>query len=485
MNLFDATSWAGKIFDGGWVAAGGGDLEVMEPATGEVLTVVGRASVEDALSAAANAARAQLTWAATKPEERAAILRRAGELWNLHHEEISQWIMRETGAIPAKAQLEMHMASEICFAASSLPEHIMGSVLPSNNDHWSFSRRRPAGVVSVIAPFNFPLILSIRSVAPALALGNAVVLKPDPRTPIAGGFALARIFEEAGLPQGLLHVIPGGADIGAAVATASEVRVVSFTGSTEAGRKVGELASRHLKRVHLELGGKNSLIVLPGADVTRAASAAAFGCFLHQGQICMSTSRVIVHDSLYDEFLAVLAEKANHLPVGNPAIEQVALGPIIDEKQLLRMAEIVNASVEAGATLIAGGTYEDLFYKPTVLADVTKAMPAHEQEIFGPVVSVYKYSTIDQAVDLASDTEYGLSLGILGDVGLAMKIADAVPSGLVHINEQTVGDEPNVPFGGVGTSGNGSRFGGADANIEAFTETQWLTVRSEIAPYPF
>jgi benzaldehyde dehydrogenase (NAD) len=485
MSLFDPTAWAATIFNGAWIAAGDGSIDVIEPATREVLTTVGRASVDDALRAVTSAAEAQVAWAATKPEARAAILRRAGDLWNEHQAEISQWIMRETGAIPPKAGLEMHMASEICFAAASLPEHAMGSVLPSNNDHWSFSRRRPAGVVSVIAPFNFPLILSIRSVAPALALGNAVVLKPDPRTPISGGYALARIFEEAGLPAGLLHVIPGGADVGAAVVTAPEVRIVSFTGSTEAGRKVGELASRHLKRVHLELGGKNSIIVLPGADVAKAASAAAFGCFLHQGQICMSTGRVIVHESLYDEFLAALAEKAEHLPVGNPSTEQVALGPIIDEKQLQRMDGLVRATVDAGATLVAGGTFENLFYKPTVLADVTAGMPAHTQEIFGPVATVYKYSTTDDAIALASDTEYGLSIGILGDVGLAMQIADAVPTGLVHINEQTVGDEPNIPFGGFGASGNGSRFGGADANIEAFTETQWLTVRSEIAPYPF
>ncbi len=485
MTLIDPTTFAGKIFNGDWIPAGDGDLLVDEPATGETLTSVGLASVADALAAATAAAAAQKAWAATKPEARAAILRRAGDLWNEYSEELAPWIMRETGGIPAKAGLELHMASEICFASASLPEHPLGQVLPSNNDHWSFSRRRPAGVVSVIAPFNFPLILSIRSVAPALALGNAVLLKPDPRTPVTGGIALARIFEEAGLPKGLLHVLPGGADVGAAVVTAPEVRIVSFTGSTAAGRIVGELASKHLKRVHLELGGKNSIIVLPGADVALAASAAAFGSFLHQGQICMSTGRVIVHDSLYDEFVEVLAGKAKHLPVGDPASGQVALGPIIDAKQLNRVDSIVSATVAAGATLVAGGTFENLFYKPTVLADVTAEMPAHLEEIFGPVATVYRYSTIDEAVELATDTEYGLSLSILGDVGLAMQIADRVPSGLVHINEQTVGDEPNIPFGGVGSSGNGSRFGGAEANIEAFTETQWMTVRSSIAPYPF
>jgi len=483
MELLNTSIWTGKIFNGEWVA-GAGNLDVMEPATGEVLTTVGLGSVEDVSRAAIAAAKAQKTWALTKPEERAAILRRAGDIWNEHAEEVMTWVIRETGAIPPKAGLEQHMAAEICFNAAALPNHSMGDVLPSSEEHWSFARRRPAGVVSVISPFNFPLILSIRSVAPALALGNAVILKPDPRTVVTGGYAIARVFEEAGLPKGLLHVIPGGAEIGQAVVTAPEVRIISFTGSTAAGRHVGELASKHLKRVHLELGGNNALIVLPGADPMKAASAAAFGSFLHQGQICMTTGRHIVHESVYDDFVRILGEKASHLPVGNPATDQVALGPIIDKKQLERIDALVQDSIKSGATLVAGGVYEGLFYRPTVLADVTPEMAAYSQEVFGPVAPVIKYSTLEEAIELASANEYGLSLGILGDVGMAMQLADAIPSGIIHINEQTVADEPNVPFGGVGASGNGSRFGGA-ANIEAFTETQWLTVRAEIAPYPF
>ena len=485
MSFLDASAFTGKIFNGDWIHAGAGNLPVNEPATGQVLTTVGLASVADAFAAAQQAAAAQKAWAKTKPEERAAIFRRAGDLWHQHEAEIGQWIMRETGAIPPKAGLETHMAQEICYEAAALPSHVMGAVHPSNNDHWSISRRRPAGVVSVISPFNFPLILSIRSVAPALALGNAVLLKPDPRTPISGGYVIARIFEEAGLPAGLLHVLPGGADVGAAVVEAPDVNVVCFTGSTAAGRKVGELASAHLKRVHLELGGKNSIIVLPGADVAKAASAAAFGGFLHQGQICMATSRVVVHESLHNEFVQALAGKATHLPIGNPATEQVAIGPVIDSKQRDRMDNFVQASVSAGATLVAGGTFSELFYKPTVLTGVTKNMPAYSEEMFGPIISVFPFSTTEQAIDLVSDTEYGLSLSILGDVGTAMEIADSVDSGLIHINEQTVADEPNIPFGGVGASGNGSRFGGAEANIEAYTEVQWLTMRSDIAPYPF
>jgi benzaldehyde dehydrogenase (NAD) len=206
---------------------------------------------------------------------------------------------------------------------------------------------------------------------------------------------------------------------------------------------------------------------------------------MHQGQICMTTGRHIVHESIYDAYVEALADKATQLPVGNPATQQVALGPIIDQKQVDNIDRLVKATVAAGAQIAAGGTHEDLFYRPTVLRDVKPTMPAFTDEIFGPVAPVVSFSDVDEAISLARENEYGLSLGILGDVGVAMKLADAIPSGIVHINEQTVSDEANAPFGGVGASGTGSRFGGPRANFEAFTETQWLTVRSEIAPYPF
>jgi benzaldehyde dehydrogenase (NAD) len=393
--------------------------------------------------------------------------------------------MREAGSIPPKAALETHFAAQECFEAASLASMPSGQVLPTTEPRWSFARRIPVGVVAVIAPFNFPLILAIRSVAPALALGNAVLLKPDPRTSVSGGVTIARIFEEAGLPAGLLQLLPGGADVGEAMIAAPEVRVVSFTGSTNAGRAVGALAARHLTRAHLELGGNNALIVLPGADLALAASAGAFGSFMHQGQICMTTGRHLVHESLYDSYVSALAEKAAHLPVGNPATDQDALGPIIDAGQVGKIHAIVQASVDQGARLAAGGTYEDLFYKPTVLAEVDATMPAYTDEIFGPVAPVMPFATTEEATALARGNEYGLSLGILGDVAMAMTLADAIPSGIIHINEQTVADEANAPFGGVGASGTGSRFGGSHANMDAFTETQWLTVRSDIAPYPF
>ncbi|MET0933084.1 MAG: benzaldehyde dehydrogenase [Mycetocola sp.] len=485
MTLLATSLWHGKIYVDGWVDGSAGTLNVAEPATGRSLGSVGSASAGDVARAATRASVAQRDWALRKPEQRAAVLRRAGQLFEDHAEEIQGWIVRESGAIPAKAALETHIAANECFEASALPSHPHGDVLTSNEERWSFTRRRPAGVVSVIAPFNFPLILSIRSVAPALALGNSVLLKPDPRTAVSGGVVLMRIFEEAGLPPGLLQLLPGGADVGAAVVEAPEVRIISFTGSTPAGRKVGEAAARHLKRAHLELGGNNALIVLPGADLEKAVSAGAFGSFMHQGQICMSTGRHIVHESIHDDYVRLLAAKADALPVGDPAAGQVALGPIIDEKQLAHIDAVVRGSVADGATIAAGGTSEALFYRPTVLSGLGRENRGWTDEIFGPVAPVMSYTTLDEAVELTNASPYGLSVGILGEVGEAMDVADRIHSGKIHINEQTVSDEANSPFGGVGASGTGSRFGGAAANIEAFTETQWLTMRSDIAVYPF
>jgi benzaldehyde dehydrogenase (NAD) len=486
MTLLDSATWSGQIFSDGWRESLGGSRSVMEPATGESLGTVGIANAADVEQAAALAAKAQPEWAATPFQERAAILRRAGELIERNRDEIHWWIIREAGSIPPKAELETHVAAQECFEASSLPSRPLGQILPSEQPRYSLARRVPAGVVGVIAPFNVPLILGIRSVAPALALGNAVVFKPDPRTAVCGGVVIARIFEEAGLPAGVLHLLPGGADAGEAIVTDPRISVISFTGSTAAGRKVGEVAGRHLKRVHLELGGNSAMIILDDADIDLAASAGAFGSFLHQGQICMTTGRHLVHERVADAYIEAMTAKASHLPVGDPARDQVALGPIIDEGQRDKIHALVTSSVSSGATLAAGGTYEGLFYRPTVLIDVEPNTPAYAQEVFGPVAPIMRFTSLDEAAQLAAATDYGLSLGILTrDPLKGLALASRIPSGIVHINDQTVSDEAQIPFGGVGASGTGSRFGGADANIDAFTETQWVTMRSEIPAYPF
>jgi benzaldehyde dehydrogenase (NAD) len=484
MAFLDEATWRGKVYSGGWVAASG-EAAVTEPATGNELGRTGIAGPADIARAAGQAQAAQSAWAATPYTQRAAILRKAAEIWLANAAEIEGWSVREGGKIPPAAQFETHVATEEIFEAATLPNRPSGEIIPSEQPRLSFVERVPAGVVGVIAPFNFPQILAIRSVAPALALGNAVVLKPDPRTAVCGGVVLARVFEEAGLPDGLLHVRPGGVDAGEALITEPLVRIISFTGSTAAGRRVGELAARHLKRVHLELGGNSAMIVLDDVDLDRAVSAGAWGSFLHQGQICMTTGRHLVADAIYDDYVAGLADKAGHLPVGDPASGQVALGPVIDERQRDKIHSLVTGTVDAGARLAAGGTYDGLFYRPTVLADVAPAMPAYASEVFGPVAPVVRFSTPEEAAKLAADSEYGLSLGILTtDVMRGLDLARKIPTGIVHINEQTVDDEPNAPFGGVLDSGTGTRFGGS-ANLDAFTETRWVTMRGDIAPYPF
>ncbi|GAB3496929.1 benzaldehyde dehydrogenase [Nocardiopsis coralliicola] len=486
MSLLDPENWTGNVFTGAWTPAQGGDAPVTAPATGAEIGRIGAAAAGDVAASAAAAASAQRGWASAGYEERAAVLRRAGALFEEHADEIAGWLSREAGSGPGKAGFENHLAVTECYESAALASQPIGEVLRSGKPRLSLSRRVPAGVVGVIAPFNFPLILGMRSVAPALALGNAVVLKPDPRTAVSGGAVIAEVFRQAGLPEGVLHVLPGGAEAGAELVAHPDVRVISFTGSTAAGRKVGEAAGRHLKRVHLELGGNSPLVVLDDADVDRAASAGAWGSFLHQGQICMTTGRHIVHSSIADAYVEKLAEKAAQIPVGDPEKDGTPLGPIIDAGQRDHVHSLVTRSVDAGAVLAAGGTYDGLLYRPTVLDRVTPESPAFAEEVFGPVAPVVRFDTLDEAAALASSGEYGLSLGVLtGNPMRGMELADRIPAGLVHINDQTVDDEAVAPFGGVGASGTGSRFGGTAANLEAFTETQWVTMQADIERYPF
>jgi len=343
----------------------------------------------------------------------------------------------------------------------------------------------PMGVVVAITPWNSPSVLGMRVVAPALALGNAVVLKPDPQTPVCGGAMFAAVFREAGLPEGLLQVVLGGADVGEALVTDPNVDVVSFTGSTAAGRRVGALAGGLLKKVALELGGNNALVVLDDADLDAAASAGAYSSFQFQGQVCFAVGRHIVHRSVADAFVDLLAAKAKRLRLGDPYRTDVDLGPIVNDKQLARVDGIVQRSIKGGARLVEGGTHEGLFYRPTVLAEVTTDLPVWTDETFGPVAPVIRFDTDDEAIALANDTEYGLAAGVYSrSISRGLAIANRIRAGMVHVNDQTINDEALIPFGGMGVSGNGARFGG-EANLEAFTEWQWVTVRDEPKSYAY
>ncbi|MFD4873097.1 benzaldehyde dehydrogenase [Streptomyces sp. NPDC058420] len=478
MTLLDPKTWQSRPLSGP-------EYPVTEPATGDTLGTVTLATAEDIRPAVEASRTAQAAWARVPHFVRAGVLRKAGDLFAAHAEELREWIVRESGSIPGKADFELHVAAQECYEAAALASRPAGQVLPTEAPRLSYTRRIPVGVVGVIAPFNAPLILSIRSVAPALALGNGVVLKPDPRTAVCGGLALAAVFAEAGLPEELFQVLPGGAEVGAALVADPQVPVISFTGSTAAGRAVGEAAGRHLKRAHLELGGNSALIVLADADLDAVISTAAWGSFFHQGQICMTTGRHLVHASLYDEYVERLAAKADSLAVGDPHRAQVHLGPIIDDAQLTKIHGLVEASTARGARLAAGGTHEDLFYRPTVLAGVDDETPAYAEEVFGPVAPVRSFATADEAAALAAAGPYGLSLGIVTrDSARGLDLAERIPTGIVHINDQTVNDEAVAPFGGVAASGTGARFGG-EANLEAFTDVRWTTVRGDVASYPF
>ena len=478
--------WNGKIYNGEWRTAAAGTMEVTEKATGEPLAEIGMASPDDVVEMALQAKQAQREWAAMSGPQRGDILRRFSELVLIHADEIIEWIVRETGSIYPKSEWEVHMTAREVLEAAAMPSAAQGVLLATDDpQRQSFARRIPIGVVGVITPWNSPFLLAARAFGPALAMGNAVLLKPDPQTPVCGGVLPILLLEEAGLPKGLIHLLPGGVDTGEALVSDPNVNMISFTGSTRAGRKVGEIAGGLLKRVSLELGGNNPYIVLEDADLEKATSAGAFGSFNHQGQICLTIGRHIVHESIAEDYTKLLAERVAPLPVGDPFREQVALGPIINAKQADNVQRILDESVAMGARIMVGGKRDGLYFYPTVLADVTTDMPVFKEEIFGPVAPVLTFKTDDEAVELANNTNYGLSAAVQSaNQSRALGIANRLHSGIIHINDQTVIHEVYGPIGGVGMSGNGYNYGSV-CNADQFTEWQWLTTRSETPPYPF
>jgi benzaldehyde dehydrogenase (NAD) len=483
-NLLSTNEWVGKALCGGWKNLRGGSIDVVEPATGHTLSRVGKANAQDIRNACALARQSQKDWAAMPYQARAAIFRKAAQLLELNRSGFSEWIVRETGGIVPKAMFEIDSVLHQLNEAAAMLTQPQGLVLPSLHGVTSIAKRVPHGVVGVISPFNFPFLLTSRAVAPALATGNAVVLKPDPRTPVSGGVLLARLLEAAGLPNGVLCMLPGEAEAGEALVCDHAVTMVSFTGSTAVGRRVGELAGKHLKKVALELGGKNALIVLEDADMDMAVCGAAWASYLHQGQICMSAGRHLVHQSIVEDYTQRMVAKAKSLPVGDPFTDPVAMGPMITAKQVERVQRLVDESVRMGAVVLAGGKANGLFYPATVLAQVTPKMPVFQEEIFGPVVSITSFVNDEEAIALANDTEYGLSAGVhTANIGRGMHIASQLNVGLVHVNDQTVNDDGVMPMGGRGSSGNGSRHGGP-ANWDEFTQWQWMTVRNTAPGYP-
>ncbi|MDR9484191.1 MAG: aldehyde dehydrogenase family protein [Sediminimonas sp.] len=486
-SFFDDGTWSGKIYTGGWVDGSGGADEVTAPADGAHVASIGRATPADLCAAAKAARAAQPAWEATAPADRAAILNKAAEILEANAGELIPWIIRETGSIPPKAGIEIEHSAGFLRAAAEAAQENQTQTLASVDGRGASEEliRVAHGVVGVISPFNFPLILSIRAIAAALATGNAVVHKPDPRTPITGGVMIARAFEDAGLPSGLLHIVPGGADVGAAMCEDPNIAMVSFTGSPEVGAKVGEACGRNLKKVQLELGGKNALIVMDDADIDVAASNAAWGAWLHQGQICMATGLILVPSATAGQLIEALSTKAGHLPVGDPAKEECALGPLIVEAEAKRVEGIVEDAVAKGATLHVGGKPNGTLFPATVLSGVKPGMRAFDEEIFGPVAVIAEYNNDDHAVELANMSDFGLVASVIGtDVGRARDLGMRLRVGHLHINDQTVTASPLAPFGGRGRSGNGCRISGP-ALWEEFTQWVWVTTKPAATPYPF
>jgi vanillin dehydrogenase len=473
------------LIGGEWKgAASGATFERTDPFTGESAGEAAAAGREDARAAVDAAAEAFEEWSNTPPGPRRELLNKASALLSERAEEIAGAVTAETGGTFGWGMFNVSLASGMLAEAAALTTSVTGDVIPSNVPGLTaMGVRQPAGVVVGIAPWNAPVILGTRAVAAPLACGNTVVLKASEVCPRTHG-EIARAIHDAGVPIGLVtHEADAAADVVDELIAHPAVRRVNFTGSTRVGRLVAENAARHLKRVLLELGGKAPMVVLGDADLDEAVAAAKFGAFMHQGQICMSTERVVADRTVLDPFAEKLGERAAALTVGDPRDPETQIGPMVSAASAQRVEEMVEDAVSHGAEVVTGGKPDGVLFPPTVLKGVTSEMRLYGEESFGPVVGLLEADGPDDAVRLANDTEYGLAAAVFGaDVPSALSVARRIESGICHVNGSTVHDEPQMPFGGVKASGWG-RFGGKAA-IDEFTELRWITVQSGSRQYP-
>jgi benzaldehyde dehydrogenase (NAD) len=476
------------LIGGSWVGAGSGDtFERTDPWTGEVASRAAAASRDDARAAADAAAAAFPEWAATPPSERRKLLQAASALLLERAPDVAAIITAETGGTFGFGMFNCSLAAGMLSEAAAQTTAVTGEVIPSDVPGLTaMGIRQPAGVVLGIAPWNAPIILGTRAVATPLACGNTVVLKASEMCPRTHG-EIARVLVDAGLPDGVVnfvtHTREAAGDVVDELIAHSAVRRVNFTGSTKVGRLVAENCGRHLKRVLLELGGKAPMIVLADADLDEAVAAAKFGAFMHQGQICMSTERIVADRSVAGAVASQLGEKAAALKMGDPRDPSTEIGPMVNADAVERVAGLVEDARSRGAEVVVGGEADGPCYKPTVLAGVTPEMRVYHEESFGPVVGIVPVDGPDEAVRVANDTEYGLAASVFGDdVPTALDLARQIESGICHVNGSTLHDEPQMPFGGVKASGFG-RFGGKAA-IDEFTELRWITVQHGSRHYP-
>jgi acyl-CoA reductase-like NAD-dependent aldehyde dehydrogenase len=468
-------------------ASTGATFERRDPITGDVASRAAAASLADAQAAADAAAAAFPVWSKLGPNARRSVLLKAADLLEGRAAEFVNLMATEIGATAGWAQFNVKLAAGMLREAASLTTQITGEIIPSDKPGCvSMAVRQPAGVVLGIAPWNAPVILGVRAIATPLACGNTVVLKASEICP-GTHHLIGAVLREAGLPAGAINVITNAPEnapeIIEALIAHPAVRRINFTGSTRVGRIIAETAARFLKPVLLELGGKASLVVLDDADLDAAVAASAFGAFMNQGQICMSTERIVVDNAVADDFVAKLAAKAESLQAGNPRHGNFALGSLVGVEAAERIGGLVDDAVSKGAKLLAGGRVDGTVMSATVLDHVTPAMRLYGEESFGPVVCVIRAAGVEEAVRIANDTEYGLSAAVFGrDVTRALDVAHRIDSGICHINGATVHDEAQMPFGGVKASGYG-RFGGK-AGINEFTELRWITIETGPQHFP-
>jgi aldehyde dehydrogenase (NAD+) len=480
-----------KQFIGGkWVpAASGKTYPDLDPFSGETVANIPASTRDDAKRAVEAAANAFEAWWKTPPGEKQRLFLKAADILERRQMEVVGLLASETGCTFGFGMFQTMFTPNLLRQAAALPYQPTGEILPADlPGAFYMGIRQPVGVVAGLAPWNAPLILSLRAIAAPMALGNTVVLKPSEESPITGGVLYAEIFEEAGFPAGVFNVVthaPGQAEpVVDEFMENAKVRRISFTGSTKTGRILAQKAAKYLKRMVLELGGQNPLIVLADADLDYAVNATAFGTFLHQGQICMSARKIIVERPVAKEFIDKLVTKTKNLKVGSPKEPDTIIGPLINKQAVEQVKSRVDEAVSHGAKVLTGGHAQGSCYEPTLLTDVPADVMMSKEETFGPVATIMVVDNPDQAVDLANQTSYGLSAGILTrDADRALGLAERIQAGIVHINDQPVNDEPQVPFGGVKDSGYG-RFGGGEA-IHEFTEMRWVTVQSQGRPFPF
>jgi acyl-CoA reductase-like NAD-dependent aldehyde dehydrogenase len=478
-QMYIGGSWAG--------ADSGATFADYNPASGEAWAEVADAGRSDARRAIEAAQSAFPAWSRLAPTARAGYRLKVADILERRQKEIAALRAEEGGAWVGFGMFEAGYTPGIWRAAAALCYQALGEVMPSAYGKLSLVVREPIGVVAAISPWNAPLLLSSRGIAVALAMGNTVVLKPSEETPVAGGVVLAQALEEANLPKGVFNLVTCSrehvAEVGDELIENPAVRCISFTGSTAVGKQIGAKAGGLLKRACLELGGKDALIVLDDADMERALGSASFGSFMHQGQICMSVEKIVLHQKIAAEFTERFVELVKGLKSGDPREPGNVIGPIINQKQLDKIAGQVDEAVRKGAKVLAGGTHRGLYYDATVLANVTREMAVYRDETFGPVAPLVTVQNDDEAVAVANDTEYGLSAGIITrDEQRGLAIARRLQTGIAHINCSSVNDEPWIPFGGVKSSGVG-RHGGS-GSVSSFTETRWITADRGGRPYP-